>query len=115
MSKDHEFNPNSIDAQLAKLIAQNEYDAEERHQFRVQMLVRLENIEKNTSSLDIRVSRLEANQKIYSDACIECRKTMAPIVEAYDTGKKSFWTFGKIMSGIAFIAGLCLTLYGFFK
>jgi hypothetical protein len=40
---------------------------------------------------------------------------MAPIVEAYDTGKKSFWTFGKIMSGIAFIAGLALTIYSFFK
>lgn len=115
MSKASEYNEHSIDSQITKLITQNENDAEERHLFRVQLLTRLEKIDSNTSNLDLRVSRLEANHKIYSDACNNCKKRLEPIFEAANQTKYSWKTLKNILLGISFIFGLALSIYGFFK
>jgi len=114
MSKS-DYNENSIDSKLTQLIVQQENDAEERHQFRVLILTRLENIEKNTSSLDTRVNKLEANFKIYSDSCAACRKEIEPIVEAASVARGTWYSFKNVALGISFILGLVATIFQIMK
>jgi hypothetical protein len=97
------------------LIQQNEFDAEERKEFRSEIISELKTIKEQVLKTNGRVTKLEEKQEYHVKECIACKKKLEPIIDAYDTGKKSFWTFGKIMSGIAFIAGLSLTIYSFFK
>ena len=115
MSNDHNYNPNSIDVQLSKLIQQNEFDAEDRSKFRKEIIEELKEIKTQVTRTNGRVTKLEDTQKIHVEACISCKEKIKPIIEAHQVAKNTWFSFKNVMIGISFLLGLALSIYGFFK
>ena len=108
MSSD--YNENSLDSKITRLVVQYELDAKDRAEFRTEILERLKSIETQVLKTNGRVTKLEESQKVSVEACVACRKEIAPIIEAATVAKGTWFSVKNVLLGISFLSSTWATI-----
>jgi uncharacterized protein with PIN domain len=113
-SSQNNYNENSIDSKITLLLTQQQDDAEDRREFRKEILNRLNSIETQTKLTNGRVTKLEETQKHHVDACSACRLEIKPILDAAVIAKSNWFTLKNIALFISFATAVGASLVAIF-